>query len=76
MHVVSYKIGLWELQVCGGRLLIHSITVLDLGGGGEFGLIHNTILNLIERMKKKVISILKNTRFSGKGRQSLIYKML
>ena len=28
-------------------------------------------LNLIGRMKKKIISILKNVRFFGKGRQSL-----
>ena len=31
----------------------------------------NTVLNLILRMEKKIISILKNACFSGKGRQSL-----
>ena len=31
----------------------------------------NIVLNLILRMEKKIISILKNARFSGKGRQSL-----
>ena len=31
--------------------------------------IHNTILNLIQRMEKKK-SILKNEHFPGKGRQS------
>ena len=30
----------------------------------------STVLILIERMEKKIISILKNARFSGKGRQS------
>ena len=31
----------------------------------------NTVLNLILRMEKIIISILKNARFSGKGRQPL-----
>ena len=32
----------------------------------------NTVLNLILRMEK-IVSILKNVHFSGKGRQSLIH---
>ena len=55
----------------GGTFITSHGRVLG-GGGGKITIIKTTIYTTY---RKIIISILKNTRFSGKGRQSLIHVM-